>query len=163
MSATSFQFRYPLNRNPYVAENETPILYPYPQFGEFATSSDLYVYGRAVPFRSYFGQDLNMTARPISRVIQPEVVEYAPIVSPTISEGLGTPVTISPTTVTMGNRFTALNAGEQQAVPLKLWGAQVAPLTDAQKQRALILVLLLLGVAGALILFGRKSETTQQQ
>jgi len=154
MSCSSFQFRYPLNRNPYIADQATPIIYPYPQWGNYGASSSLYLLGRQIPFRSYFGQDVNLTARPISRVIQPSVVEYAPVVTPAqtdpaVSETSPTLVPITngcPDRVALSNRFAALNAGNQQVLP---FGAQVS---EAQKKWGLVLLgLILAGVAVALV------------
>lgn len=161
MSATSFQFRYPLNRQPYVADQETPIIYPYPQWGDYGTSSNLYVYGsKKIPFRSYFGQDVNLTARPISRVIQPSVVEYAPISAPSTTGESSAAVTLAPTLVpgvAFGNRFNALNSGDQQVIPLKLWGAQVGESLQSAVggKNSVLLALILLAAAGALIFLGR--------
>jgi hypothetical protein len=155
MSATSFQFRYPLNRNPYISAENEPIIYPYSAWGDFAEGSNKYVYGsRKIPFRSYFGQDVNLTARPISRIVQPSVVQYAPIVSPNSVDN-NIPVTVAPT-LTLGNRFAALNAGEQQVVPLKLWGAQAGELTQAHQKQALIVALILLAIA--VVVFIRQKQ-----
>lgn len=74
------------------------MIYPYSQWGSYGTSSDLYVYGRQIPFRSYFGQDVNLTARPISRVIEPNVIQYAPVAQPPQAVGQP-PVSLAPTLV----------------------------------------------------------------
>ena len=159
---TSFQFRYPLNRNPYVADQTVPLIYPWAQWGDYSTSSNLYVYGRQVPFRSYFPTDVNLSARPVSRIIQPTVIEYAPIAAPVNAQPPATqvPVTVTPL---LENRFAALNGGNQPLVKADYayatslpatMGAQAtsadAPLTAAERNASLLIGALL--IAGLVFL-----------
>ena len=103
MSVESFQFRYPLNRNPYVADQSSPIIYPYSRFASLETNPNLYVYGRQLPFRSYFGEDMNLSARPISRTIQPAILEYRPMSDNAKKDSC------EPVAVTMVRNFVAYN------------------------------------------------------
>lgn len=132
---TSFQFRDPLNRNPYVADQKSPVIYPYARWGDFATNPYLYVYGRPLDFRSYYGEDLNLSARPITRTIQPRVLQYAAPEAVTVAPKL------VDTGVALNNRFAAL-------------GAQV---DDARRRNQLLaLMLVLLAAAGIAALVMRR-------
>lgn len=154
MAATSFQFRYPLNRNPYVADEAAEVIYPYSRWGDFATSSNLYVYGRQVPQRSFFGHDLNLSARPITRLVQPSVLEYVPLdrVSPIsldpasggVSYCSGDVKTVAPIVASpiLNNRFAAL-------------GAQVASNSVSSTMVPIMLILLL--AVGGFFLYKRKT------
>ncbi len=97
---------------------------------------------------------MNLSARPISRVIQPSVIEYAPISAPaTTAVDDQAPVPTLVPALAFGNRFDGLNAGEQQVVPLKLWGAQVSEgLQSTIEKNGYILGIVLLAAAGLLLL-----------
>ena len=121
MSATSFKFRYPLSQNPIVSDERNTVLYPYGRWADFATSGSWYLSGREIPERSYFGDDFNLSARPITRVIEPTVLEYAPI-APAIVDAerevdvaAAAPVVVFPRErVLLNDRFAALGAQSQE-------------------------------------------------
>jgi hypothetical protein len=156
MSTESFQFRYPLNRNPYVADQKNPVIYPYARFASLETSPYLYVYGRQVPFRSYFGEDLNLSARPITRTIQPSVLQYEPIVTPEMTCEDAT-VSLLPT---LNDRFASLIPG-QNVNDLRQWdktnqgltGAQIQEQQKSTRQMWINILVLILGVAGAYLVY----------
>lgn len=110
MSYSSFQFRDPLNRSPYVSDSSSPVLYPYARWSTTATSPALYVYGKQVPFRSYFPEDVNLSARPISRVIAPSVLDYTSL-TPGCSNIADTGNSYKPS-ILPNNRFAALYPGQ---------------------------------------------------
>ena len=148
MAATSFQYKYPLSIDPRVADQNQAVIYPWGQWADNYSSGSMYIYGRQLPERSYFGEDLNLSARPITRVIQPYVLEYAPLSCPfhggpcecarrkmwdTRTDAVSvTPVVVSPV---LNNRFAAM-------------GSQVS-----EQQQSLIVLLLVLAVAGVVGFF----------
>lgn len=170
MSTESFQFRYPLNRNPYVADQKNPVIYPYARFASLETSPYLYVYGRQVPFRSYFGEDLNLSARPITRTIQPSVLQYEPIVTPELSCEKS-PVSLVPV---LNDRFASILAG-QNVDEVKKWdrinkgllGAQIQEQQQKSNQRTILIVILalLLATSGYFLYkhFAKKTNETYTQ
>lgn len=147
MAATSFQYNYPLNVNPRVADQNQAMIYPYQRWADNATSLSPYIYGRLLPEKSYYGEDLNLSARPITRVIQPHVLEYAPLMGCPFHGGKCDCVTgedtrtiaVAPFVASpvLNNRFAAL-------------GSQVT-----EKQRSfmyLLAILALVGVAGYFVM-----------
>ena len=170
MSANSFAYRYGLNRNPYVADENVSIIYPYERWGTNAASGNFYVYGRELPSRSYFGDDANLSARPITRVIQPSVLEYLPPFECALhktfhycEEGRrhhhhhgpyrgvhgegheygGVPVTVAPIVASrvLNNRFAALGAQAEDAAG------------SSTSQKYLVVLAILLAIAGIYLLF----------
>ena len=146
MSTESFQFRYPLSVEPRVADQHSPIIYPYSRWGDFATNPHLYVYGRPLDFRSYYGEDLNLSARPITRVIQPTVLEYdaiPPLAAVQQPSFMGQPEAASACNLIVGpavlnNRFAALGAAANEA------GLADATISNKSGHSTRILLLLLL-------------------
>jgi hypothetical protein len=147
MAATSFQFRYPLNRNPYVAEAGEGIIYPYARWGDFATSSNFYVYGKQIPERSFFGEDLNLSARPITRLVQPPVLAYeslqpsCPLTGLAMQSGQGG-APMSPMVETLNPIIMRPVVNSRYAV----YGAQTAE--EVTQKRTLMILLSILALAG---------------
>lgn len=166
MSTESFQFRYPLNRNPYVADQKNPVIYPYARFASLETSPYLYVYGRQVPFRSYFGEDLNLSARPITRTIQPSVLQYEPILTPELSCNEAS-VSLVPV---LNDRFASLLSG-QNVDEVKKWdrinkgliGAQIQEQQKSNQRFILILSILLLAAVSGYFLYGHFSKKVKSE
>ncbi len=137
MTATSFQFRYPLNRNPYVADEGEGIIYPFARWGDFATSSNFYVYGKQIPERSFFGEDLNLSARPITRLVQPPVLAYESLQPACPLAGQKRPMveTLNPVIMrpVLNDRYS-------------VYGAQTSE--DLKQKRTLMILLALLALGG---------------
>jgi hypothetical protein len=87
-------------------------------------------------------------------VIEPGVVEFPiqpvsttdPNVAPSVSP------TFIPGAIAMGNRLAALDAGNQQVMPLKFIGAQASETSATSSQRGLLILLLLLAAGASLAL-----------
>lgn len=128
MSATSFQYRYPLSTNPSVADQRNTLLYPYPSWASNYASGAWFLGGREIPERSFFGEDFNLSARPITRVVEPTVLAYTPVSNLLPTNEV--PVVVSPNNypLVLNDRFAAI-------------GAQASA---AQTQSILILVLLVI-------------------
>lgn len=151
MSTASFQFRDPLNRNPYVADQSNPIIYPYARWGDFATSPYLYVYGRPLDFRSYYGEDLNLSARPITRVIQPTVLEYAALQprQPSLASltgQCGTRGLVNDLPLVLNNRFASIGA---QVDDVSAAAEDAASKRRRTMNTIIVVILLFAGIAAA--------------
>lgn len=143
MAATSFQYKYPLSRAPYTSDQNAAIMYPYQNWSSNYSSGNFYLDGRNITPPSYFEEDLNLSARPITRVIQPHVLEYAPLSCPFHGANCNckhrqdtrmAPMSIAPIVASpvLNNRFAAL-------------GAQVGP-----SRNTLVILLVILALAGFL-------------
>lgn len=144
MSATSFNYRYSLNTNPSVADQTNTILYPFSRWPTQATSGNWYLGNRQIAERSFFGDDFNLSARPITRVIEPTVLAYPPIAAQQPCQQQEVPVVVSP--VLLNDRFAAI-------------GAQTAVASDQQQQlRVLFLVLLAIAGFGAYWYFSKPKK-----
>lgn len=158
MSATSFQYNYPLDRNPYVADQNAAVIYPFQKWGDNATSAEWYVYGRQLPQRSYFGEDMNLSARPITRVIEPTVTEYVSVPTRNNHNNQGCDLLEELNTVyPFRNLRTPLNlqAGQISISPIMTspvlnsrfaaLGAQSSPTSSSSSLLVALLILLAIG------------------
>ena len=127
-------------------------IFPYTAFSDLGGSSQyLYVYGRQLPFRSYYPADYNNTVEPMSRVIEPTVLEYAPIMVPA-DMSLSVVPTKCQGKLVIPARASSFFGGYSPLTESVPTGAQVAQVSEATNRVLKTILVVVVAVAAILLL-----------